>query len=219
MHPTIPPAPSPPDAGRYTVSSRFGGQSGACGCRVRGQWTARYRAAVPRRILLMEPQVWSIPPARRSTVRPRVAASHDRRACASSLLLCPHTYPLALRLAFPHGRRTGLPCSVSVTREWVRRALSTGSVAAHDKEGGSPCTRSSALLAQAWQHLWRVFGDDVSRAFTWVRPTIHPRPVSVSGLTDVSSPHGCDASQLAVGALSGGSVRVVTFPHISVGYR
>src|SRR5215475_7518116 len=47
---------------------------------------------------------------------------------------------------------------------------------AHDKEARSPCTRSSALLAQAFQHLWLVFCDDVYRAFTWVRHTIHPRP-------------------------------------------
>ena len=90
---------------------------------------------------------------------------------------------------------------------------------AHDKERGSPCTRYSALLAQAFQHLWLVFFDDVYQAFTWVRHTIHPSPVSVLVLTDTSAPHGCDASQLAVGSLSGGAVRVVTFSHISVGYR
>ena len=54
--------------------------------------------------------------------------SHYRTAFASSILPFPHIYRLALRLAFPCGRRTGLPCSVSVTHEWVRRALSTGSV-------------------------------------------------------------------------------------------
>jgi hypothetical protein len=37
---------------------------------------------------------------------------------------------------------------------------------AHDKEARTPCTRYSALLAQAWQHLWLVFCDDVYRAFT-----------------------------------------------------
>jgi hypothetical protein len=47
---------------------------------------------------------------------------------------------------------------------------------AHDKEGETPCTRYSALLAQAFQHLWLVVYDDVYRAFTWVRPTIPPRP-------------------------------------------
>src|ERR671924_233137 len=104
-------------------------------------------------------------------------------------------------------------------KEWGRRALSTGSVVAHDKERGNPCTRYSALLAQAFQHLGLVFCDDVYRAFTWVRHTIHPRPVSVVVLTDTSAPHGFDASPWAVGPLSGGPVRVVTFPHISVGYR
>jgi hypothetical protein len=47
---------------------------------------------------------------------------------------------------------------------------------AHDKEGETPCTRYSALLAQACQHLWLVVYDDVYRAFTWVRHTIHPSP-------------------------------------------
>jgi len=140
-------------------------------------------------------------------------------AFASSILLFPHAYRLALQLTFPRGRRTGFPCSVSVTYEWVRRALSTGSVDAHDKEAESPCTRYSALLAQACQHLWLVFCDDVYRAFTWVRHTIHPSPVSVLVLTDTSAPHGFDASLLAVGPLSEGSVQVVTFPHIFVGYR
>ena len=50
VHHTIHPVPSPPDAGRYTVPSRFGCQSGDCGSFVRGHLTARYLAAVPRRI-------------------------------------------------------------------------------------------------------------------------------------------------------------------------
>ena len=103
--------------------------------------------------------------------------------------------------------------------EWGRRALSTGSVAAHDKERENPCARSSALLAQAFQHLWLVFCDDVYQAFTWVRHTIHPSPVSVSVLTDTSAPRGFDASHMTVGSLSEGSVRVVAFSHIFVGYR
>jgi hypothetical protein len=73
VHHTIHPAPSPPDAGSYTVPSRFECQPGDCGYCVRGHLTARYLAAVPRRILLMEQQVWSIQHARQSTLRPRVA--------------------------------------------------------------------------------------------------------------------------------------------------
>src|SRR6266487_4958679 len=73
VHHTAHPAPSPPDAGRDTVPSRFRCQSGDCGYVVRGHWTARYLAAVPRRILSMEQQVWSIQLARQSPLRPRVA--------------------------------------------------------------------------------------------------------------------------------------------------
>jgi hypothetical protein len=75
VHHTIHPAPSPPDAGRYTVPSRFGCQSSDCGYRVRRLCTGRYLPAHLRRILLMEQQVWSIQLARQSTLRPRVAAT------------------------------------------------------------------------------------------------------------------------------------------------
>ena len=60
VHHTIHPAPSPPDAGRYTVPSRFRCQSGDCGYRVRRLCTGRCLPAHLRRILLMEQQVWSI---------------------------------------------------------------------------------------------------------------------------------------------------------------
>src|SRR5438067_3420706 len=102
--------------------------------------------------------------------------------------------------------------------EWGRRALSTGSVRVHDKERGNPCTCYSALLAQAWQPLWLVFFDDVYRAFTWVRHTMHPSPISVSVLTDTSAPRGCDARLATVGSVSEGSVQGVTLLHIFVGY-
>src|ERR1041384_6099391 len=61
------------------VPSRFGCQSGDCGYVVRGHLTARYLAAVPRRILLMEQQVWSILHARQSILRPRVAVPPPHR--------------------------------------------------------------------------------------------------------------------------------------------
>src|SRR5918992_6146427 len=40
---------------------------------------------------------------------------HYRMAFAFSILPFPHVHGLALRVAFPFGRRTGLPCSISVT--------------------------------------------------------------------------------------------------------
>ena len=95
--------------------------------------------------------------------------------------------PLPARLSarltarFPSRETYGVAMFRLSNNGWGRRALSTGSVVAHDKEGRSPCARYSALLAQAFQHLWLVFCDDVYRAFTWVRHTIHPSPVSVCG--------------------------------------
>jgi hypothetical protein len=74
VHHTIHPVPTPPEAGRDIVPSRFRCQSVDCGFCVRGLLTARYLAAVPRRILLMEQQDWSIQLASQSTLRPRVAA-------------------------------------------------------------------------------------------------------------------------------------------------
>ena len=72
-----------------------------------------------------------------------------RMAFASSILLFPHAYRLALRLTFPRGRRTGFPCSVSVTTHGVGALFPPVACDAHDKEGETPCTRYSALLAQA----------------------------------------------------------------------
>ena len=50
---------------------------------------------------------------------------HDRAAFACSLLLYPQPHRLALRLAFPGGRTTGLPRSTKVT-ERGRSCLSAG---------------------------------------------------------------------------------------------
>jgi hypothetical protein len=90
---------------------------------------------------------------------------------------------------------------------------------AHDKGKASPCPCYVAILAQAFQHLWLVICDGVYQAFTWVRHTIHPSPVSVMMLTDTSAPHGFDASRVTVGTLSEGAIQIVTFLHIFVGYR
>ena len=70
---SVPPAPSPPEVRRDPVASRLWGQSGAWGSVVRGHWPACARAAVPRRLLRMAPQAWSLLHARQATLRPRVA--------------------------------------------------------------------------------------------------------------------------------------------------
>jgi hypothetical protein len=94
VHHTIHPVPTPLDASRGIVPSRLRCQSFDCGFCVRGLLTARYLAAVPRRILLMEQQVWSVV-ARRSTVRLRVAALPEgsgfvRNACVQNHYVCPN---------------------------------------------------------------------------------------------------------------------------------
>jgi hypothetical protein len=53
-----------------------------------------------------------------------------------------------------------------------------------------------------------------SRVFTI--PSIQPHLRLM--LADTPSPHGSSASRVTVGTVSAGSVRVVTFPHICVGY-
>jgi len=74
VHHIVHPAPTPLDASRGPSPLQFRRQSGDCGYAVHGHLTARYLAAVPRRILLMEQQVWSVQRAKQSTLRPRVAA-------------------------------------------------------------------------------------------------------------------------------------------------
>ena len=99
VHHTIHPAPTPPDASRGTLPSRFRYQSGDCGYCVRGHLTARYLAAVPRRILLMEQQVWSVQLARQSTLRPRVA---DPRKAGHHMASTTERHGL---IAFPRPRQ------------------------------------------------------------------------------------------------------------------
>jgi hypothetical protein len=121
VHHTIHPAPSPPDAGRYTVPSRFGCQSGDCGYRVRGLCTGRYLPAHPRRILLMEQQVWSILHARQSTLRPRVAVPCEE-GDASGLGV--FSGPFGLH----HGRlqRAGPVAWLTALCVWFRAPLDSG---------------------------------------------------------------------------------------------
>jgi hypothetical protein len=56
--------------------------------------------------------------------------------------------------------------------------------------------------------------NESSRLFTI--PSI--QPLLRLMLADTPLPHGFGASQMTVGTVSEGSVRVVTFPHILVGY-
>ncbi len=59
-----------------------------------------------------------------------------------------------------------------------------------------------------------ITAQESSHLFTI--PPIQPRLRLM--LADTPSPHGSGASRVTVGTVSEGSVRVVTFPHILVGY-
>jgi len=73
--------------------------------------------------------------------------SHDRMACASSLLLCPHARRLAVRLTLLlRGKRTGLPCSASVATH--------GGGALCPPGAWLPMTRHGKVLGPAPVPLW-----------------------------------------------------------------
>jgi hypothetical protein len=124
-----------------------------------------------------------------------------------------------LTARFPSREAYGVALFRLSNSRGVRRALSTESRGAPDQARKTPCADSVAVLAQALQHFWLVLLHDVSQACTWVRPITSPSPISVAVLTDTSLPRGSDASRWTVGTLSEGSVQVVTFLHIFVGYR
>jgi hypothetical protein len=56
----------------------------------------------------------------------------------------------------------------------------------------------------------------IERAHVFTIPPIQPHLRLM--LADTPSPHGSGASRVTVGTMSAGSVRVVTLPHICVGY-
>ena len=91
---------------------------------------------------------------------------HDQAAFACAILLSPQPSRLALRRAFPGGRTTGLPRSVSGPT-WGRSGLSAGGLPLR------PVTLehrflTPSLLVQASQHVPLVSHHDGCRPFTCV---------------------------------------------------
>jgi hypothetical protein len=87
----------------------------------------------------------------------------------------------------------------------------------HDRVLSRPCTHYSAF----WLKPGSIFGLVLITTFSksshvFTIPSIQPRLRLM--LADTPFPHGSGASQETVGTVSEGSVRVVTFPHILVGY-
>jgi hypothetical protein len=120
-------------------------------------------------------------------------------------------------LPFLRKERYGLTTFRKVDTNGLGALCPPGALDVHDRVMARPGTRSSALLAQACQHLWLASCYDVYRECTSVHHTIHPAPSPLdAGRYTVPSRFGCQS--VTVGTVFAGSVRVVTFPHICVGY-
>jgi hypothetical protein len=137
----------------------------------------------------------------------------------------PSLFPTPLPAPPSVGLAAFLPCQEQYGLTTFRKvdthglgALSPpGALGVHDRVCSRPCTRSSAFLAQAWQHLWLVAHHDVYREFAYAHHTMHPAPSPPdAGRDTVPSRFRCQS--VTVGTVSAGFVRVVTFPHICVGY-
>ena len=131
----------------------------------------------------------------------------------------PHHRRLVLRLSsLPFGRNeTGLPRSTRLTV--------TGEVLSMRRERYVSMTGERPDPGPATVPLWpkplRIFGlpevtTCIERSHMFTIPSIQPHLRLM--LAETPSPHGSGASRMTVGTVSEGSVRVVTFPHIFVGY-
>ena len=92
-----------------------------------------------------------------------------------------------------------------------------GALGVHDRVLSRPCTRYSAF----WPKPLSIFGLSLITTFIesshlFTIPSI--QPLLRLMLADTPSPRGSGASRVTVGTVSAGTVQVVTFPHICVGY-
>lgn len=98
---------------------------------------------------------------------------HYRVAFACSRVPYPHLHRLALRLAFPCGKDTGLPRSTRIPVDDLGSACPP--VEHHLREvNKKPLHLSTYLLVQALQPLWLVESDDVYRRFISISRIIPP---------------------------------------------
>ena len=105
--------------------------------------------------------------------------SDYRTAFASSAIPYPSPHRLALRLAFPCGRTTGLPRSVTHAAGRVRPCLSAGGHSVRGRAAVSPCTGPLTFWFEPsprGQHLRLVSIDDVYRQFVFLAIPSDPAP-------------------------------------------
>jgi hypothetical protein len=131
----------------------------------------------------------------------------------------PHRHRLAFRLSyFPSGKeRYGLTTFRKVDRNGLGALSPPGALRVHDRVLSRPGTRSGAFWLKPVSILGLLLITTfIESSHVCTIPPIQP-PLRLM-LADTPSPHGSGASRVTVGTMSAGSVRVVTLPHICVGY-
>jgi hypothetical protein len=96
-----------------------------------------------------------------------------RAAFACSLVLYPQPYRLALRLAFPRGRATGLPRCVAETA-WVRPRLYAGGSSSAWTEFSTHAAKKPPCALPSRELLPRASGSLSSLERAWRPPTYRP---------------------------------------------
>ena len=151
-------------------------------------------------------------------VAPRIRPITGRPSLFPTPLPAPPSVGLTTSLPSFRKERYGLTTFRTVDKNGLGALWTPVVFAVHDRVRRRPCTHHVAFLAQACRHLGLVHFYDASKSsHVFTIPCIRPHLRLV--LADTSFPRGSDASLVTVGSLSEGSVRVVTFPHIFVGYR
>src|SRR5713101_8326858 len=113
--------------------------------------------------------------------------------------------------------RYGLTTFRKVDSKGLGALSPPGALGVHDRVLSRPCTRSSAFWRKPGSILGLVLITTfIESARLFTIPSIQPHLRLM--LADTPLPHGFGASRVTVGTVSAGSVRVVTFPHICVGY-
>lgn len=124
---------------------------------------------------------------------------------------------LALRLAYPCGRSTGLPCSAWMTGQ-VRFSLFAGSVCVHDRVRVTPIPATLPVWPKPVSGLWLVRVDDVYQEFAYANHIVHPGPFPPdAGRYTSASRFQCQPYSCGIRCPKA-IQRFVTAPHYLVGY-
>ena len=150
-------------------------------------------------------------------VATRIRPITGRPSLFPTPLPAPPSVGLTTSLPSFRKERYGLTTFHKVDTHGLGALSPPGALGVHDRVLSRPCTRYGALLAQACQHLRLAAHHDVYQEFTSVHHTMHPAPSPPdAGRDTVPSRFRCQS--VTVGTVSAGSVQVVAFPHICVGY-